>query len=733
MSFLYEKPASTSAESLLSVESDVESGIPQPEPLGTSKALSPAPFHKWWWRKKPNVANPVSRSPPRPGVGTGKSLAALKDKVSASTVPLQTSATFLDGKVGLILVLLLVLAMTTLITVQFKDSELILAIFTALALFILGTVYYFHCCGSNTSWFSRKAKTASGEFSPLVLPITSTASPAVAMEEIKGGTSLVSSSEKLLAIPANPVKASPHRRDWSLPTMSTSALLSHRRPTTTIAQVMAASPAGHLQETTSAQRHTGFQDTLSKLRIEFNIDQPVVSRIEHLSAALNMVASSTKESIWVHEARLADAITCALTSCMSSEHLTEIKMAMDRELRRADVNEKYATLHAAVFSFLQKGERDAVLTHLLAVHKITVDTAESTDSKPRQRLLISDIDDTLVPTFKDRRGFSWGVPYPGVRQLYKELTGVTDATLSREGELSLLQERVAFVTARPGILRNWTKQEIAKAGFEGSIILMGFATTATTPQGMLAQKVKQVRELKSLWPECDVILVGDNGQRDIDLGATLMKEGLVQAVFIHDIFASEDEVTRTSSTSLGAEMDVASLQHSNSSSSYVTEDDDPEEPLNMTEDERVASIQAKPMVRLSSAPAALGTATSKSFVSLAAEQKRLVVLEPSVPIGFRHNECTEAGIDLFQTYAGAALKCYQKGLLGVEALERVARACSSDLGSTSIDGQVKQRLVDSLLRDVARVALEFTEKTPSEKFDFLEFVHEAIKGSPVLN
>jgi hypothetical protein len=243
----------------------------------------------------------------------------------------------------------------------------------------------------------------------------------------------------------------------------------------------------------------------------------------------------------------------------------------------------------------------------------------------------------------------------------------------------------------------------------------------------LTQKVKQVRELRSLWPECSVILVGDNGQRDIDLGALLLKENLVEAVFIHDIFASEDEITRTTSTSFGGELDtIAQFQHTSSSS--FLDDDDVEASLTMNEDDRLASIQARPMARLISAPAALGTTSSLADSSqLGTEKKRLMVLEPSVPIGFRHNECSEAGIDLFQTYAGAALKCYHKGLLDVAALERVARSCAADLGSTSIDGLVKQRLVDSLLRDVARVALEFRDKSPSEKVDFLEFVHEAIK------
>lgn len=73
---------------------------------------------------------------------------------------------------------------------------------------------------------------------------------------------------------------------------------------------------------------------------------------------------------------------------------------------------------------------------------------------------------------------------------------------------------------------------------------------------MLQRKLKQSKQLHQLFPERKFILIGDNGQMDIDLGLVitahctqkklmlivvrqmLIKENLVEAVFIHDIYES---------------------------------------------------------------------------------------------------------------------------------------------------------------------------------------------------
>jgi len=666
MALVHEKPQSSESLLISDGDSDIESQIPQPEPLGSSKALT-SNYHKWWWRKK-NVV--VKGSPKR------------KDRT------LQSPTTASDGRMTLVLVLLSLIVLTTVITVLFHDSELVLALVTALALAALALLYYVNCC----SFSSDKKK----DLPQLDVPLSLASE--LSSDERK-------TPEPILMAQVPLTKHLPHRRDWSLPTMST-AFLSHRRPSTPMAPAHSVQLIPH-----SAVSIPQYYE--QKLRVEFSLSDPLRSRIEYVSNALKQLAGSGSA---LNEARLSDAITSALTSCVRRSTLLQVKVSLDKLFRLENASERCSSLHAVVFSLMQKGERDAVLTHFSALQHVgTADDDESSSKK--MRVVISDIDDTLVPTFKDRRGFAWGVPYPGVRRLYEELVSMEDE------EYNVLKERVAFVTARPGILRNWTKQEIAKAGFGGSLILMGFATTATSPQGMLTQKVKQVREIKSLWPECSVVLVGDNGQRDIDLGTLLLKEGLVEAVFIHDIFASKEEFTRTTSTSFSEESDTIGAMDFAFTSSYYKNDE--EEAQGLSEEDRIEAVRPKSMVRLVSAPAALGS------LSVLSDKKRVTVAEPSIPAGFRHAECVEAGIGLFQTYAGAALQCYQKGLINVHAMERVTRSCATDIGLTSVDGIVKQRLVDSLLRDVARVALEFREKSPAEKVEFLEFIHEAVKKRSV--
>lgn len=222
----------------------------------------------------------------------------------------------------------------------------------------------------------------------------------------------------------------------------------------------------------------------------------------------------------------------ALTSCLDLDTCFAVKLQLDHML----TSTRRQGLHDVVFGLMTEMQRMVVLVHLKAL--------VSTDLRVLAKRVISDIDDTVFPSFKDFRGFAAGLPYPGVRSFL--------------GALS--PHSVTFVTARPPFLMSATRTELAKIGFEASLVLMGTHTSAVSGN-LLAQKLKQVREMKRLWPECELVLVGDNGQRDIDLGVILQQEGLVSQVFIHDIYLDaqaqappkldETGVLRRSSTRLG--------------------------------------------------------------------------------------------------------------------------------------------------------------------------------------
>ncbi|KAH9245971.1 hypothetical protein BASA81_016512 [Batrachochytrium salamandrivorans] len=224
----------------------------------------------------------------------------------------------------------------------------------------------------------------------------------------------------------------------------------------------------------------------------------------------------------------------ALTSCLDLNTCFGVKLQLDLML----ASSKRQGLYEIVFGLMTNMQRMVVLVHFKAL------MGTSSDHQMLAKRVISDIDDTVFPSFKDFRGFAAGLPYPGVKSFLQALSPHT----------------VTFVTARPPFLMSTTRTELNKIGFETNLVLMGTHTSALSGN-LLSQKLKQVREMKLLWPECELILVGDNGQRDIDLGIILQREGLVSQVFIHDIYREaqclippkldETGTLRRSSTRLG--------------------------------------------------------------------------------------------------------------------------------------------------------------------------------------
>ena len=381
------------------------------------------------------------------------------------------------------------------------------------------------------------------------------------------------------------------------------------------------------------------------------------------------------------------AIAHAFTSVQDARRLSELKTLVDRRLREG--NYVASSLHHLVFSVLSAADKEKLLGHFEATFKASGLSSTS-------RIVVSDIDDTLAPTFKDRRGYQWGQPYPGVKALYAELAGVAPEDV---------MDRLVFVTARPGFLASWTRGEMKASGFAASMILFGSATSSATPPRMLARKQKQIRQVRAVWPECELVLVGDNGQMDIDLGTVLLREGVVRSCVIHDIYESspvKDSPELASSAAMAVRM---------SSSDEDAEDDDDVEQARRSE--RLAAA------RRTSAPAALS--------SYSDAPPRMLV-EHSRPLGFRHDDCKEAGIHLFQTYAGAALACYQLGLVDRNAMRRIVEACSRDLGDVNrrvgSATSTARKLCDATLRDVSRVALMLDD---GDKVSFLDTVCSAMR------
>ena len=147
-------------------------------------------------------------------------------------------------------------------------------------------------------------------------------------------------------------------------------------------------------------------------------------------------------------------------------------------------------------------------------------------------LLLSDIDDSLFCTFKDRRGFRFNSNYPGAIAFVDEL-------------VDLDRNSVVFVTARPAfLLRRFTRRLLDKIGFKESLLLMGSISSSLCGEStMKANKKLQCSTIAELYPEKCVVFIGDNGQGDEELGVELFKENLVRKAFIHDIYDDEPKMS----------------------------------------------------------------------------------------------------------------------------------------------------------------------------------------------
>ncbi|MDI1443080.1 phosphatase domain-containing protein [Polyangium sp. 6x1] len=161
---------------------------------------------------------------------------------------------------------------------------------------------------------------------------------------------------------------------------------------------------------------------------------------------------------------------------------------------------------------------------------------------PRADLkVLSDIDDTLYPNWKDDRypRAKEPRPYPGVRAFYNEL----DLAFSPTEALGDL----TFLTARPGDRVGFgegiTRKHLAALGLPYAKVLTGDFGHLATHDLMAEKKYASFIEYRKLFPEYAFVFCGDSGQGDAIAGARMMAHpgGGMRAVFIHDVVATNAE------------------------------------------------------------------------------------------------------------------------------------------------------------------------------------------------
>ena len=192
-------------------------------------------------------------------------------------------------------------------------------------------------------------------------------------------------------------------------------------------------------------------------------------------------------------------------------HLRHLLAAMDYPAGGRD-------LERVVFSYLDETQREAVLAH------IGVESA----AWPGAVRVVVDIDDTLFASLHDRV-YPHGVLYPGALAFLTRCGGPTK--YGRGGA------PLTVVTARPEMLEPGTWRQLTRLGVPALAVLSGSVTSVATDGAMADRKAVNVEHLLVLHPKDRLVLVGDDGQGDLDLARQALAEwpSRVAAVFIHHV------------------------------------------------------------------------------------------------------------------------------------------------------------------------------------------------------
>ena len=238
----------------------------------------------------------------------------------------------------------------------------------------------------------------------------------------------------------------------------------------------------------------------------------------------------------------SECVAYVFTCTLVLEELHRLKRSLDARLRLVHCRQ-CRCLYDLIYSVVLHKHRAPIIAHFEAVSsRASVLSA----SLKGDVIILSDIDDTLVSTFKDWR-FPFATVYPGVKQFYHELVlfarsssgGDRLCNVDSEADSEDARGKVVFVTARPPCLDSCTTQTLDKRGFPNAVVLRGKILGFVSKRHMLQNKIEQCKRMHKLFPESRIVLNGDNGQTDVELGQELLRLQLVDAVFIHNLYPTQ--------------------------------------------------------------------------------------------------------------------------------------------------------------------------------------------------
>jgi hypothetical protein len=100
---------------------------------------------------------------------------------------------------------------------------------------------------------------------------------------------------------------------------------------------------------------------------------------------------------------------------------------------------------------------------------------------------------------------------------------------------------ITFLTARPrdrvGLIERLTHRTLRGLGIRGATVLSGALRKVLSNRGIADGKLQNLLVYRDVYPECELVLVGDSGQGDVHLGLAALEQApdVVRAVFIHDV------------------------------------------------------------------------------------------------------------------------------------------------------------------------------------------------------
>ncbi|KAJ0402067.1 hypothetical protein P43SY_009272 [Pythium insidiosum] len=332
--------------------------------------------------------------------------------------------------------------------------------------------------------------------------------------------------------------------------------------------------------------------------------------------------------------------------------------------------ERHVSLFRLVYRRIRDAAaRDAILEHLQREGEELAASPEFV--KPTK--LLCDIDDTMLSVLFDTRYPELTV-YPGAHQFVHELLfsqrELLPAALFRSDEDHAARPhpgpRIAFLTARPELLRKRSVRELRKCGFFHFTLLMGRLSSAVLgPQRIAAGKLENFVQFRRLFAEHRFVFVGDNGQGDIDLGKALLRDparfGEV-VVLIHDVIRNHMTQTLRALEAAAAASEAAESEAAS------------------------PPCEALPLP-LPVPPSSAGRR-----------------LRRRVSIPYRFQEMADHGIHTFRTYVGAMGHLHARGLVSTAAVGRVAHKTLRAFASIAFEtAEQRENLALEIAADLATV------------------------------